>query len=401
MGRGHKLQLLHFRSGAIGAVTPSGLHVTADKSWKHISSLVKYNAKRITCDNCHPIFRNDTTPLKHIKSANFVKRADMSEAHTMVTITGIGYTRGTLPTDATCTKSCHYNPTDPYGNYTICFKPGQKKRFGTYQTAKWGDTDLNCNECHSTPGDNATFGGSSSYNANLRHKQHMFDYKLNPFNFQGQDRNIYCDDCHRTPDINVTRGFLHHSTVGAESNGVISLPIKSRTSKVYMLWRNNGKGRDGLTAPTYNTASTNCSNIYCHTIMVYGTWTEEACNACHGKKDGVNVGSGAPGYSNWTTRVTYRVFEDYSGGGGAHYSHVTRRGYACRACHYDGGGDGDPSKHHNLSQRAVYRQYVEVGVEPKYWFNNKTSFYSKSTRACTNVRCHYGASQNWDCDPLH
>jgi hypothetical protein len=137
--------------------------------------------------------------------------------------------------------------------------------------------------------------------------------------------------------------------------------------------------------------------------MTSGNWTEEACNSCHGAKDGVNVGSGAPGYRDFSsiTVSQYRTFEDYSGGGGAHYTHVTKRGYACHTCHYDGGGDGNAANHHNVSQRTVYRANVNVGVHPNYWFNNKTSYYDKTTRSCNNVRCHYGSSQNWDCAPVH
>jgi hypothetical protein len=138
--------------------------------------------------------------------------------------------------------------------------------------------------------------------------------------------------------------------------------------------------------------------------MTSGQWTEEACDACHGKKDGVDPGSGAPGYINWTSN--YRTFEDYSGGGGAHYTHVMKRGYPCRTCHYDGGGDGNPANHHKnqsvpVGDRVVDRANVNVGVSPQYWFNNRTSLYDKSTRTCSDVKCHYGVSQNWDCTPLH
>ena len=150
----------------------------------------------------------------------------------------------------------------------------------------------------------------------------------------------------------------------------------------------------------YVNSTTTCNNIYCHTLMTSAQWTEQACNSCHGVRDGVNVGSGAPGYRNWTTTSTYRTFEDYSGGGGAHYTHVTKRGYACHTCHYDGGGDGNPANHHNVSQ-TVSRNNVNVGVEPKWWFNNMTSKYDKVTRSCSDVSCHFGASQNWDCTPLH
>jgi hypothetical protein len=381
----------------------SGLHVDATRSWKHFSSIVRVNGAQIGCNTCHKSADTDITTYKsHIQTPGFIQKGDMSQAHTYVAVTTIGYTKGATPVLGTCAKSCHYNGNDPFGNYTIYFKPGQKKRFGTYQTAAWGDTDLKCNECHSTPSQEATFGNITSFlskNANLRHSNHMFRYKLNPWNFQSQDRNIYCDDCHRTPDINATRGFQHHSTIGGSGNGVISLPVQSQNSKVNLQWRSS-TGRDGISPAVFNQADNNsCSNVYCHTFMVRGEWTEEACNACHGKKDGVNVGSGAPGYANFTTN--YSTFEDYAGGGGAHYTHVTKRGYACRACHYDGGGDGNPANHHNVSPRTVSRANVNVGVEPKYWFNNKTSIYSLTTRSCSDVSCHYGASQNWDCAPLH
>jgi hypothetical protein len=388
----------------------------------HYSSAIKVidNTKTITCSNCHPAvpFANNTSGTRqHINTpnnndANFKARGDMSQAHTYVSVTGIGYVKGATPELSTCALSCHNNSNDPFGNYTIYFKPGQTRRFGAYQTAAWGEADLKCNECHSTPGQEATFKSitsavfgsptsAASKNANKRHEAHLFKYKLNPWNFQGQDRNIYCDDCHRTPDINMTRGFLHHSTIGEGNSGIISLPVKSQNSKVYLLWRNNGIGRDGITAPGFDSNKGSCSNIYCHTIMSTGNWTEESCNSCHGTKDGVNIGSGAPGYRNWTTTSTYRTFEEYSGGGGAHYSHVTKRGYACRTCHYDGGGDGNAANHHNVSERTVYRDNVNVGVHPDFWFNNMTSKYDKVTRSCSDVACHFGASQNWDCAPLH
>jgi len=406
--------ICHFRSGTPGGYTMSGLHVDASRLWKHYSSPIKVidNTQTITCTNCHPNNDGDTTaPRTHITPTDFAQRANMSNAHTDVTVNaGLSYVKGAAPADGTCAGSCHYNASDPFGNYTICFKPGQKKYFGPYQTASWGDTDLKCNECHSTPSQEATFGNETSTivfgsptsiaskSANKRHENHMFRYKLNPFNFQNEDRNIYCDDCHRTPDIFSERGFRHHSTVGEGGSGVISLPVKSQNARVYLGWRNNGFGRDGATPAKFERGT--CTNVYCHTIMVSGRWTETGCDTCHGTLDGVDVGSGAPGYRNWTTPSTYPAFEDYAGGGGAHYSHVMKRGYPCRTCHYNGGGDGNPLNH-NEGNGTVVRANVDVAVHPDYWFNNQSSSYDWTTRSCNNVKCHYGSSQNWDCAPLH
>ena len=377
-GPANDCNICHYRSGPVGSVVPSGLHAMSDKSWKHFSSLIKVNMQKITCLNCHPVNNNDnTTPRVHINNTSFIRRASMGMAFRNVTVTGVGYVKGATQGTGSCAASCHVNSNDPFGNYTINFKAGQKKRFGAYQSAKWNDVDLKCNECHSTPSQEASFANSTtnaygsgvsfaSNNANLRHSNHMFKYKLNPWNFASQDRNIYCDDCHKTPDINATRGFQHHSTLGESGSLIISLPVKSQNAKVNLLYRNNGIGRDGLTSPSYTYGTTTCSNVYCHTLMVSGKWTEEACSSCHGKKDGVNVGSGAPGYRNYT--ANFRTFEDYSGGGGAHYTHVTRRGYPCRTCHYDGGGDGNSANHHNVSPRTVFRANVNVSVSgrPRY-----------------------------------
>jgi hypothetical protein len=182
-GSGADCNMCHFRSGATGSVAMSGLHVTSDRSYMHYSSAIKVidNTKTITCSNCHPAvpFANNTSsPRQHIglpnTAANFKARADMSQAHTYVSVTGIGYVKGATPELGTCALSCHYNVGDPFGNYTIYFKPGQTKRFGAYQTASWGEADLKCNECHSTPSQEATFGGASSVNANKRHQAHMF-----------------------------------------------------------------------------------------------------------------------------------------------------------------------------------------------------------------------------------
>jgi len=395
----------HFRSGAVGGYQPSGLHVDANRLWKHYSSPIKvFDTETISCRHCHPDNNADTaTPRAHISASTFEARGNMSQAFTNVTVTGIGYVKGATPGTGSCAASCHYNADDTFGNYTIYFKPGQQRYFGPYHSESWDATDLHCNECHSTPSQEATFGSRTSFeskNANKRHENHMFRYKLNPFNYMNEDRNIYCDDCHRTPDIFAERGFRHHSTIGAGGSGVISLPVRSQNARVYLGWRNNGIGRDGQTAPSWDSPTVSCNNVYCHTIMESGKWTDEGCDGCHGTLDGVDVGSGAPGYRNWTTPATYPAFEDYPGGGGAHYSHVMKRGFPCKTCHYDGGGDGNPANH-ATGGRTVLRANINVGVMPTYWFNNQTSFYDPVTRSCNNVKCHYGSSQNWDCAPLH
>jgi hypothetical protein len=412
-GGGLDCNSCHFRSGAMGSYQPSGLHVDANRLWKHYSSAIKVNgSETITCTHCHPDNGSDTsTPRAHVTPSVFQDRADMSSAHDDSALNaGLGYVKGATPELGACTGSCHYNADDVFGNYTIYFKPGQKRYFGPYESKNWGDADLNCNECHSTPGQEATFGSltstvvfgnatsQASKNANKRHEAHMFDYKLNPFNFQSEDRNIYCDDCHKTPDIFAVRGFRNHSTLGEGGSGIISLPVKSQNARVDLGFRNGGIGRDGNNPATFTRGT--CNNVYCHTIMVEGKWTEDACNACHGTLDGVDTGSGAPGYRNWTTPSTYPAFEEYAGGGGAHYSHVMKRGYPCRSCHYDGGGDGNPANHMEGGE-TVIRANVNVGVHPDYWFNNQTSYYDLTTRSCNNVKCHYGSSQNWDCAPLH
>lgn len=393
----------HFRSGAQGNYIMSGQHMASDRSFRHFSSPIKVtdNTKTITCANCHPVNGGDNTaPRSHINSASFDKKADMSEAHTYVNVSGVGIVKGATAADATCSNSCHYNGTDTFGLLTTYFRPGQKVRFGPYQSSNWGSEDLNCNECHSSPSQSASFGGSSSVNADKHHTSHMFKYKLAAGRYANDDKNIYCYDCHRLPDMSGTRGFKGHSTTGQGGSGMISLPVKSGNAKVNIAWRNGNVGHDGINPPAYDKDARTCDNVYCHTAISSATWTDRACDDCHGVRGGVLTGSGAPGYRNWTTPATYPEFQEYAGGGGAHYLHVFGRGYTCNTCHSSGGKDGNPANH-NQGAGTVIRANVNVGMETAYWFNGVPSSYDTATRTCLSVNCHYGTSRSWDCEPLH
>ena len=390
----------HPRNMQTGSITLSGLHMDPAHTYKHFSSIIKVgnNAQTVTCTYCHPDNSTDTN-LTHAKAGNFQDRANMTEAFQNVTVIGVGYTKGSTAGTGTCTNACHNNASDPFGNYSVEFAPGVAKKIAPYQNPKWSDTDLQCNSCHSTPSQSATFTGASSLYANEHHQAHMFKYKLNSTNFPNADRNIYCSDCHKLPSMTATRGFRNHSTYGQGGSGIISLPVKSQNARIYLLRRGN-LGRDGINPASFASASASCSNVYCHSAIsptATAVWGGQACNSCHGTSNGVEVGSGAPGYADWTSN--FRTFEDYTGGGGAHYMHVQKLGYSCRTCHYRGGID-NPANHHKLTT-AVLRQNVTVNVEPKWWFKNNSSVYNKTTRTCSNVRCHYGTSKNWDCSPAH
>jgi predicted CxxxxCH...CXXCH cytochrome family protein len=381
----------------------SGLHMPADKSFGHLSSSVKVvdNASMITCANCHPVNDGDNAaPRAHINAADFQQKANMSNAHNDVALSGVGFIRGAQPSDATCTASCHYNGDDTFGNETTYYKPDLKRFYGSYQTSNWGSQDLRCNECHSLPSQEASFGGTSSINANKHHYNHMYKYKLTLNRFTGDYRDIYCYDCHRLPDTDSVRGFKNHSTTGQGGSGYISLPIKSSNAKVNINWRNGNIGYDGITPPSYNQNTKTCDNVYCHTALTSATWTDKGCAECHGVMDGVLTGSGAPGYRNWTTASTYPAYEDYPGGGGAHYTHVIERGMPCRVCHLSGGKDGNQANH-NQGAGTVIRANVNVSMGTEWSFKGSPATYDSATRECSNVNCHYGVSKNWDCEPLH
>jgi len=423
----------HFRSGALGNVTPSGAHGTAQSlplgsSYGHYSSLIKVtnNTLTITCTNCHQSVSTTDIgpPIGHISGTDtFRQRADISNAHSVMAsspyINGsIGYKwNSTGPALGSCTASCHANYTNytshtsVFTNRTVLFSPTVRNKFGSYTAgARWGYGDLYCIECHSAPSQSSTYGGSSSINANNHHKAHLFTYKLsanNP-NITG-DRNIYCTDCHRFPSPTSfgTRAFKGHSTVGQGGGGVISLPVKSTNVKMNLTYKNNNIGQNGVNPAKFSLHTTTinkvlqppttCSNVYCHTALYASTWTDQACNSCHGTQNGVLTGSGAPGYSN-ATSVDPPGYQDYVDGGGAHYMHVNQRGYSCNTCHCRGGKDGNPANHNNVNENGVpSRTYVNVNVSPQWWFKNSSSVYNKNTLTCTNVRCHYGTSPQWTC----
>ncbi len=413
----------HYRSGLPGNYTQMlefGLHRRAFgtvSSFGHFSSIINVgdNTQTVTCNNCHPDNSADVN-LTHAKASTFQGRADMNPTDVFqnVTVIDVGYTKGYSHDSGTCTSACHNNSANPVGfaNMTVYYKPGDKIVFGGYSAPKWSDTTLRCNACHSVPSQQATFSNTTSgvfgtyttaasKNADAHHLAHMFVYKLNSTNFPNQDRNIYCSDCHKLPNVTAVRGFKNHSTYGQNGSGLISLPVKSQNARV-VFRRNSGIGRDGINPASFTGTVASCTNIYCHSAIsptAKAQWSGQACNSCHGTKNGVEAGSGAPGYRDWTTPSTYSAFEDYTGGGGAHYMHVEKLGYSCRTCHYRGGVD-NPANHHKTTT-VVLRQNVTVNVEPKWWFKNNSSVYNKANRTCSNVRCHYGTSKNWDCSPAH
>jgi len=427
----------HFRSGAPGGYTMSGQHGVAQYapgSFGHYSSLIKVmnNTQTVTCSNCHNVYPSDNlAPRTHINSSDtFRQRADISNAHyvmaTFRKVTGVGYTPGAAAAQSTCTASCH----NSYKNYSssssvfrvnaVLFSPTISKTFGAYSSSAWGKTDLRCNECHSVPSQSSTYGGSSSINANNHHKAHLFTYKLsanNP-NITG-DKNIYCTDCHRFPNPMGTQVFKGHSTVGQGGSGMISLPVNSTNVKMNLTYKNNNIGQNGVNPAKFSLHTTTinnvlqppttCSNVYCHTALYAATWTDQACNSCHGTQNDVLTGSGAPGYSNTTSVYTTPYTtgpggtQDYNGaggigGGGAHYMHVAVRGYSCNTCHSRGGKDGNPANH-NKGNGTVLRTNVNVNVNPQWWFKNSSSVYNTTTETCSNVKCHYGTSKQWACYP--
>jgi hypothetical protein len=104
-------------------------------------------------------------------------------------------------------------------------------------------------------------------------------------------------------------------------------------------------------------------------------------------------------------------FEDYSGGGGAHFvpGHVAKTAVAsdgwknCAKCH--NGGTIDPTPNHLMTTPVKTNiTNVTVKVDQQYRFTDgvmitytgaKLRNINNITGTCTNVECHFQPSKRW------
>jgi predicted CxxxxCH...CXXCH cytochrome family protein len=113
------------------------------------------------------------------------------------------------------------------------------------------------------------------------------------------------------------------------------------------------------------------------------------CGSCHGYPP-VKIDFGTATLANYS----HAMFEDYSGGGGAHAvaGHIPKTAVQseawinCTNCHND--------LSHNTGPSKPDKGFVNVVVDPKFKFNNTSTIkYTNST--CSNVSCHFKPSPNW------
>jgi hypothetical protein len=134
-----------------------------------------------------------------------------------------------------------------------------------------------------------------------------------------------------------------------------------------------------------------------------------ACDSCHGypplPKGLTGLTFGAPGnFANGR-------FEDYSGGGGAHFvpAHVKASAVAsegwinCAMCH-NGGSLASTPNHLMFTPVKANIANVTVKVDQKYRFTDgvmitytgaKLTTTNNKTGTCTNVECHFQPSRRW------
>ncbi|GAB7026999.1 CxxxxCH/CxxCH domain c-type cytochrome [Geotalea toluenoxydans] len=185
---------------------------------------------------------------------------------------------------------------------------------------------------------------------------------------------------------------------------------------------------DGRPAPSYNSDSKICSNVYCHSDGTANPLDEEVkqpnwpnkgwsrCNACHGhpitgtcNASGCHDGTTHDGrtwavYTGWTTGSEWRaampIFRNEGPGEVRANSHPRHTGtsFTCGNCHTATVVNGDCETCHagglpagNMGEIAHINPAYHVNKISDVLFRAGGS-YNRSSKTCSNTRCHTGTS---------
>jgi hypothetical protein len=256
-----------------------------------------------------------------------------------------------------------------------------------------------CNSCHKSAGSTiARFQNMSTH-----------------FTALGAN-NMLCKTCH---DPHGTRNiFMIRTTLsGANGLGRVHLNIQDVATGFV---NSNGTGLCQLChtktnhylagVPETNHHTSNC--LTCHSHNSSGGAfkpTGGTCDSCHGYPP---LPKGLAGLTFGTAgNFANGRFEDYSGGGGAHFvpGHVKSTAVAsegwsnCAKCHNGGILDATPN-HLMITPVKANIANVTVKVDQQYRFTDgvmitytgaKLTTPNNKTGTCTNVECHFQPSKRW------
>ncbi|WP_443093438.1 CxxxxCH/CxxCH domain c-type cytochrome, partial [Geomonas silvestris] len=205
------------------------------------------------------------------------------------------------------------------------------------------------------------------------------------FTAKGSGQSMGCAACHDP------HGSGNHSMIRSRING-IAISFTNSTTGLVDLNTNLGLCQVCHTLTTHFRAgvpegghpTTGCLNCHRHNAAGGAFKPFGSCDACHGyppvpRRAGLSFGT----LNNWSGAR----FESYSGGGGAHLSHVAKTAKAsqgwtnCTPCHNDGA-----ARHAMVLPVKNHRENVTVSVAPQYGFGAAPQFDAE--KSCSNVSCH-------------
>lgn len=153
---------------------------------------------------------------------------------------------------------------------------------------------------------------------------------------------------------------------------------------------NGMKDYSGSRAGSYNSATKQCSNVYCHSngnpnALAYtnpAAWnssTTYGCNGCHGTGNAL----GAPDYTNGGTGTALA---------NSHNAHTS--GYAdtsvCSNCHF---ATASTTGGKLVTNSAHLNKVVNVNFDPAV--AGPSASYDPVTGTCSNIACHGNSSAQW------
>ncbi|GFO69545.1 hypothetical protein GMLC_31240 [Geomonas limicola] len=205
-----------------------------------------------------------------------------------------------------------------------------------------------------------------------------------------------CETCHTKQHVPHPTPWLSNRTIAV--NNMTPGGVPNQTSHSIMAQGNvgndctgcHGTALDGGTGAQYsapNCMSGSLSGIKCHFQSLANANNRTGCVSCH---DGqTQVTDSAHAYT-----VTLSAFTNNKPTSGIHGVHTNASkipGLTCEACHSGGGADpvsllGNP-RHAN--------GFFDIS-SASYWAKGASFNYDRSTKTCSNVRCHGGSTPKWD-----
>ena len=403
----------HFATNATVASKAHGPHLNS-ASYAYGPTALQGTAAVGSCQACHTSYQNSASPTHvngivesggctpcHVTAPTWILgRLSCESCHTGTSrsmIQGVtapdmslsaskGHTQPTYTAVPTC-NSCH-NPNSAH----ISGKLGDNVRLTL------ANDNNQCASCHNTGKTVARFQNMSTH-----------------FTTKGGPQNMLCKQCHdphgttnlsmirtqiKAPWSNITTWTITYTN---RTLGLIDTTTNRGFCQVCHSKTNHYKA--GVPEGT-NHHTSGC--LDCHTHNSAGGAFKPtgggSCNSCHGypplPKNVIGLTFGTAG------NFADGRFEDYSGGGGAHFvpAHVkatvvASEGWAnCGTCHNGG------NSHTMLTPVKTNIANVTVKVDQKYRFSDgvmitytgaKLTPANNRTGTCTNVECHFQPSRRW------